>query len=173
MRSLCRCLLTAVALIAGCLLLGACGGEEEEMDLDAYFQWFEDFLADGATRMEVLGVECEQFGEGVEETWHCLDGFVVMIEESINDLNDIHPPPEARDAHDEYVAALAAHIAVWQDFWRERLADVESPSELEAVLADLGDQSALDAADERFEDACLQLQGIAAENGIEADLKCD
>jgi len=169
MKFLWRHVLLLAALMAGALLLAACGGEEK-LDLDQYFRGLDDIVDTADTRVDTLMDEAQGVGEETEATRVYFEGFEAIFEQTLNDLNDLHPPAEVRDAHDEFVAALAAGLAVWEDF-STQLADVESPSGLKTLLAEF--ELAFDAAAERLDNACLQLQGIADQNAIEIDLECE
>jgi len=166
-----RCLLVVAAVMTGCVVLAACGGGEEELDLEQYFRRFQDINDTANTRVDVLVEESEGVGEDMEATRDYFDAFNAIAKETTDELKDIHPPAEAQDAHDEYVAALGEALALWEDFG-DRLADVESPSGLAALAAELNEPP-FATAGERITDACLQLKGIADENGIEVDLGCE
>lgn len=165
-----RFVMVIVALVAGSLLLPACGGGEEELDLDEYFQQLEEIVESTNTRIETLGEESQGVGEDMEATRDYFEGVEAIVGQNLSDLKDISPPAEAQDAHDELVAALEERSALWQDF-TEQVADLESISEVETLIEEL-DQS-FEAIAERASAACLQVQGIADENGIEVDLECE
>lgn len=172
MRFAWRCVLVVAGLVAGCLLLAACGGEEE-LDLDQYFQRFDHIGGTFDARIDTLMEESRGVGQEIEGTRGFFDDFQAITKQALNDVNDIYPPAdagEARDAHDEFVAALAEVLAILEDI-SDRLADIESPSEVQALVEQL--TPSFDAASERANDACLQLQGVADENGIEVDLDCE
>ena len=142
--------------------------EEEGLDLDQYFRRLEDIT--DATITGVSMLKSQGVGEDIQATRNYADSFNAIVKQTLNDLRDIHPPGEAQDAHDEFVAALAAGLAVWEDL-SDRLADLESPSGLEALLAEF--EPSFGATSERSGNACLELQGIADDNGIDVDLECD
>ncbi|MGQ9571823.1 MAG: hypothetical protein ACUVV3_01325 [Dehalococcoidia bacterium] len=166
-----RCLLVAAVLVAG-PLLGACGGEEEggEITLDQYFQRFEAINTAAGARINTLVEESAGLGADIEITQDYFDEYGIITEEAVHDFKDLHPPAEVRDAHDEFVAALEDMLREWKRLG-DRLADVESPSDLEPLLAEL-DEPPFDTAMERLIDVCPELQRIADENGIDVDLKC-
>ncbi len=167
MKFLWRYVLVVAGLVAGSLLLVACGGGEEELKLDEYLRQFDRISDDAQTRVERL--ESEGVGQDIEASRDYFDSLVDIFEETFNDLKNLQPPGEARDAHSEFVAAGAEMLASLEDF-SDQLADVESPSELQALLAE--PMPAFAAASEQSANACLELQGIADENGIEVDLAC-
>ena len=170
MKFLWQYVLVVAALIVGSVLLAGCGGGEEELDLDQYFQRLEDIGDDAQARMGMLQEEYQEVGEDIEATRDYVDAVEGITKQALNDLKDLHPPAEARDAHDEFVGGASEMLAVWEDR-SDQLAGVESLSELQAVLVE--DKPASDAVAKRVDNACRQLQGIADENGIEVDVGCE
>ena len=173
MKFLWQYVLVVAALIVGSVLLAGCGGGggggEEELDLDQYFRRVEEIMNEMETRSKKLE-EYEGAGQEIEATRDYVDAVEGITRQALNDLKDLHPPAEARDAHDEFVGGVSQMLALWEDL-SDGLADVESPSELQAVLAE--HMPASDPALEQVDNACRQLQGIADENGIEVDVRCD
>ena len=170
MKFLWQYVLVVAALIVGSVLLAGCGGGEEELDLDQYFRRLEGIGDDAQTRMGMLQEEYQEVGEDIEATRDYVDAIEGITKQALNDLKDLHPPAEARDAHDEFVGGASEMLAVWEDR-SDRLAGVESLSELQAVLVE--DRPTSDVVAERVDNACRQLQGIADENGIEVDVGCE
>ena len=170
MKFLWQYVLVVAALIVGSVLLAGCVGGEEELDLDQYFQRLEGIGDDAQTRMGMLQEEYQEVGEDIEATRDYVDAIEGITKQALNDLKDLHPPAEVRDAHDEFVGGASQMLAVWEDR-SDQLAGVESLSELQAVLVE--DRPASDAVAERVDNACRQLQGIADENGIEVDVGCE
>jgi len=170
MKFLWQYALVVAALIVGSVLLAGCGGGEEELDLDQYFRRLEGIGDDAQTRMGMLQEEYQEVGEDIEATRDYVDAIEGITKQALDDLKDLHPPAEARDAHDEFVGGASEMLAVWEDR-SDQLAGVESLSELQAVLVE--DRPASDVVAERVDNACRQLQGIADENGIEVDVGCE
>ncbi len=171
MKLLWWCLLVVAALVAACLLLPACGGDDGELGLDEYFRRVDEIGDANRARIGALDEQPGIVGEDLESTQNYFEGFEASVERALNELRDLDPPAEAQDAHDEFVAALSEAQALWQDIG-DQVADVESASELPAVLQQL-DEPPYDTAGDRFDDACLELQAIADENGIEVFLECE
>lgn len=169
MKFLWRYVLAISALMAASLL-ATCGGDGA-MDLGQYFRRLEDIEAAAETRANTLNEQSQGLGQDIEATRSYFEGFEAIQVEILSGLSDMHPPAEARDAHAEYVAALQEALALTGGF-TDRLAAAQSSSDLEAVVAGLNDPS-FDAASQRLSSTCLELQRIAAENGIEVDLRCD
>jgi len=158
--------------MAAFLLLAACGDGGDELSLEEYFQRVLDIGDAAETRADTLEEESQGLGEDLNATRDYFDGLEAIAREALSDLRDIDPPAEVRDAHDEFVAGVAATQAVWKDL-SDRIRDLESPSEVQALLFAMSEDPAFSAAFERQGNACVQLQGIADENGIDVDLECE
>lgn len=175
MNFLWRHVLVVAAVMAGCLLLAACNGGEEaepelELDLHQYLQRFQEINDATQTSVDALDEQFEGAGEDIGATQGYFDSFNAIAEQTINDLKALEPPAEARNAHDEFVAGLDQMLTLYEDI-SDRLADVKSLSELQAVFEE--PDPAFGTASARITSACLQLQGIADENGIDVDLRCE
>lgn len=170
MRSLSRHRLLAAILVATSLLSITCG--ENELDLGEYLLRFKDINDAAFARIDTLTEESQGVTEDVDATRDYVNNIQEVIKQALNDLNDLHPPAEARDAHDEFTAGLSEMLAAWENL-RDRLADLESPSELRSLLAEPGNEAPFEAASQRLDGACLQLQEMADENSIDIDLQCE
>ena len=167
-----RFLMVALAVVAGSLLLTACGGGEEEVDVDEYFQRLDEIEGGIKTGIGALREESEGLiGEDIEATQDYVDGYQDVLGQALNDMKELQPPAEAGDAHDEFVGALSNMLPLWEDL-SERLADVESPSEVQELLVASAAEPSWQTTAQRFTDACRELQGIADEKGIDVDLGC-
>jgi hypothetical protein len=170
-----RFLTVVLAVVAGSLLLTGCGGgrDGEELRLDEYFRQVDDIEEGIKTGIVALDeAAAGVIGEEVEATRAYFDGYQDIVGQAVNDMKDLDPPSEAGDAHDEFVAALSGMLPVWEDL-SERLADLESPSGVQELLVEAGAEPAWQEAAQRFADACLDLQGIADEKGIDVELDCE
>ena len=169
-----RFLTVVLAVVAGSLLLAACGGGDgEELSLDEYFQQLdgiEEGIKTGTAALDEASAGV--IGEDVEATRVYVDGYQGIVGEGIDNMKELDPPSEVGDAHDEFVAALSGMLPVWEDL-SERLADLESPSGVQELLVEAGAEPAWQEAAQRFADACLDLQGIADEKGIDVELDCE
>lgn len=183
-------LLMVTALVIGAAFV-ACGGDEgkdaadatkqpateqgggEELDLAEYLQQFEAIRSASKARFQTLREEAPSgVGQEVQATRDYQDSLNSATEDLLADLKPLRPPAEARDAHDELIAALTEWLALLEGV-SDRLAEIESPDELEALNTEVeGDQS-LSALEDRVVTACLQVQAIADGNGIEVDLACE
>jgi hypothetical protein len=171
-----RFLTLALAVVAGSLLLAACGGdggEGEELSLEEYFQQFDAIEEAMYTSIGALEAGSEgTIGENIKATQDYVVGYYDIVERGLNDVKALQGPSEVGDAQDEFVTALSNMISLWDDL-SDQLADVETTSELQDLLLALqSDTQWLDAS-QQFTDACLELQGIADDNGIQVVLDCE
>jgi hypothetical protein len=170
-----RFLTVVVAIVAGSLLLAACGGGdgEEEISLDEYFRQFDAIEESMVVNIGALDEGSEGVvGEDVKATQDYVDGYQDVVQQGLNDVKSLNPPSEAKDAQDEFVAALSNMISLWDDL-SDRLADVETTSELQDLLVGLQSETQWLEASQQLTDACRELQGIADENGIQVILDCE
>jgi hypothetical protein len=165
-----------LAVVAGSLLLAACGGdggEGEELSLDEYFQQFDAIEEVMYTSIGALEEGSEGIiGEDIEATEDYVVGYHDIVEQGLNDVKDLQAPSEVGDVQDEFVAALSNMISLWDDL-SDRLADVETTSELQDLLLGLQGETQWLEASQQLTQACRELQGIADENGIEVILDCE
>ena len=168
-----RFLAVVVAIVAGSLLMAACGNGEEGLDADEYFRQLDDI--EEGIKAGIGGLEEESegvIGEDAQATQDYVDGYQDIVGQAINDMKNLDPPGEARDAHDEFVAALSNMLPLWETL-SEQLADVETTSEMQELLVGTGTEAQWLEASQRFADACSELQGIADEKGIDVSLDCE
>ena len=170
--------------IAVLLLLGAmaaaCGGggaddaDDGEPAGEGYFRRVESLTADVDERSRALS---DQWREdiaslGSEEERLALSrdfyGELFSLSREFQDgLEDIEPPEEVADVHDEFMQVADDFFGAWADI-AGRLEDAESDAELNAII---GDAEFL-AAGQRLVEACTTLEGVAADMGVDIDLAC-
>ena len=167
-----RFALVVVALMAGSVLLVACGGGDgDELTLDEYFQKFEDIKETYDARGEAVDEEASALGDDVGAFKDYFGDLQDIFDETLDDVKGLDPPAEARAAHDNFVAALTDAQAKMDDFG-DQIADVETLSELMATVGELATPE-FEATAENIEEACRDLQEIADENNIDVDLGCE
>ncbi len=101
----------AAALLALGTIAAACGGGDE-LTLEEYFQRFEAIDADVDAKFETLYADFPD--EGEEEFFsneedlpffkELFSGFPVIVRDALDQAEDLNPPSEAEDAHDELLA---------------------------------------------------------------------
>ncbi len=168
-------LVVAVLLTA---VTAACGSGDSgggELSLEQYFDQVGSITGNLEERAEALDQPLEQeFDSEVEQVQAVRDAFTTVLpafEDFINDLDALNPPPEAAAAHDELVAGFTNVVGGLENLI-DQLAEVETAAEFSALLFDPG--SGFESAIGQVTAACLQLQSIADDNGIDAGLlECD
>lgn len=170
-------LLVVAVLLAA--VTAACGSGDSggggELSLEQYFDQVGSITGSLEERAAALDQPLEQeFDSEVEQVQAVRDAFTTVLpafEDFINDLDELNPPPEAAAAHDELVAGFANVVGGLEDLI-DQLAEVETAAEFSALLFDPG--SGFGSAIGQVTAACLQLQSIADDNGINAGLlECD
>jgi hypothetical protein len=163
----------AVLLALGAMA-AACGGGDDGLTAEEYFQRLESLGNDINQRSEALGDQWQEQLESItseEEVMGLSRDFytdMVSLTGDFRDrLEDIDPPEEVRDAHDEFKDVAGALLETSRD-----IADQLQEAESEAEFLDLTTSEALRAVGERFDEACSSLKRIAADMGIEVDLDC-
>ena len=158
-------LFATLLLMALGTIAAACG--DGGLTLEKYLQQVEAADDEAEARSDALE---DQFPTAFEEpgaTRDFFNAFAAIFRDFVDDLNDIEPTAEVEDAHNEFADA-AEELAASFDELAGRAADAETLEELLTALF----TSELSAAGDRFEVACLDLQGIADANAIDADLEC-
>jgi hypothetical protein len=170
-------ILVFLLLLACAGIVVACGGGGDGdgggggggQSLEAYFQELiavKDELGAKADAVE------EEFPAAFLESAATRDYLVetsAIVAEAVDALRGIDPPQEVQSAHGEFVDALAASQEAW-DGLVDELGENPSPTDVADVSERLGPQ--LEAASADFETACLALEAIATDNGIDVDLEC-
>jgi hypothetical protein len=170
-----RFLVMVLAIVAGSLVLAACGGggDEEGLSLEEYFQQFdaiEEGMKVSTTALDEQAVAT--IGEDVQATQDYVAGYHDIVEKGLNDVKALEAPSEAKDAQDEFVASLANMISLW-DGLSDRLANIQTSEELQTLLVEIQGETEWLEASQKFTDACNALQAIADEKSIAVTLDCE
>lgn len=154
-------------------LAAACSGGTDELTLREYFAQLQTQNDEAEQRSAPAEAEFEQgfasassLAEQIQVSKAFFRLALLEIEDSVKDFNELDPPSEAAEAHDELRDGLedAARFA-------EDLIDQFDSAESEAdLLALFGDYV---SAFEPLEAPCLRLERIADDNGIEFDIDCE
>jgi len=161
----------ALVLAFGTVAVACGGGNGDGLTLEEYFQRLEALSTDndqrGVALFESFGEEFSSEEEQIRATQEFWKEFLVLLGQFVNGLDDIDPPAEAEAAHEESVDAGAVMLKAYQELV-DQMAEAESVSELAEGFGDIE----LGASSDRFEQACVALQGIADANGIDVSLNC-
>ncbi len=173
-RPLIASLFIAAALLALGSIAAACGGDDK-LTLEEYFEQAQVISDDSDEEFEALYADFpdeddEEFFSNEENFTFFKElfaGFPVILTDVLDQVEELNPPSEAEDAHDEFLATGREWLEVLED-GADRVEAAESISEVEQIL-----ESDAQEAQERFDDACLALAGIAEDNGIHVDFDCE
>ena len=143
-------------------------------DLEAYFAEFEQIALRTDDKLEQIGSDLQNatFASDAEEiaaTQNGLQQSGETIERATLDISDLDPPPEAEDAHADFIEKLQAVLQLQARLLTDT-EDVSTSAELDALVESYNTD--LSDADAEFDSACVALQGIADDHGIDADLRC-
>ena len=144
-----------VAVLAGIamtIIVAACDGESaEQLSVVQYFQ-----------ELERVEREADAGAMATAEAGYVnTDGLVRNFQ---SDVEELSPPAEAEDLHDELVDALGVYVRVQKD-----IDDLVQGDESRDI-SDIG--QAFQDSNARIMAACAGLEEVAADHGIEIDLGC-
>ncbi len=167
-------------VIVGALVLalgaGACNDDGDdgggELTLTEYFSELDAIMEDANSQMDALEDPEDRDVTSEEGQLEAIRDFyfaakLAVIEGTFDRIEDLDPPAEVEDAHDALLAAGGDTVAAF-----EAIASQVAEAESLADLFELFDDDSSEAAGERFEQTCSDLQGIADENEIDVDLDC-
>ena len=169
-------LLGATLLVVGAVA-AACGGDDR-LTLEEYFERFEAIDVDLDANLEALFEDFPDDGEddpfSNEENLALLKGifagFPANLTDALDALEELNPPSEAEDAHDEVLATGRELVEVYE-VGADRVEAVDSVSDIEQIEEE--EDPAIQKADERFTAACLDLVGVGVANGIHVVVSCE
>lgn len=165
--------LLALTVVVGLLVAfgvaaGACTSKDgKAVTLEEYFQELDGL--DNRTTEDFDALDTE-LGDNpdIEQLRDVFPQYLDIFDDFLAGLEGLEPPDEVQDAHDEAVEAGQA-FRVEFGALVDQAADAETVEDFFAAAE--GETFA--AADQRFTDACLALQGIADENSITVALDCE
>jgi hypothetical protein len=167
--------LAAALLVVGFVSIGCGGGDGdggEGLTLQEYFQRLDGIFDDADGQFDALEEQCQPADSSAEaqnEAFRCFfDASFAVFDKSLDEIADVNPPAEVKDAHEEYLDS-GAGVSRFIGEFLEGPKDNGSVTDLSAFLAD----PELEEASQRFDNACSGLQLIADENEIDVDLGCE
>jgi hypothetical protein len=161
------------------VLAAACGtnsGEPTELTLEDYFGRLQAISDDQYERDQALGdlgsaaTLALLSSDPVGIRWALDDVVLPLVKQYVVALGDLPPPAEVEQAHKDFLEANASLHEAGEQLVR-RLASVQSESRIEALKE--AEAPKWDEAYARAHDACLALEAIAADHGLELDLRCE
>ena len=163
-------LTASIVVLSTVGLVIACGGKSEQ-SLDEYFDGLEKavdgFIADtDAVAMEHgFLVNFDDVPGTVAGFQTFLPAMIEAAEEFAGKLDTLRPPPEATESHAASVTALEEFVAAAGSALDE-LPGIRSSETLSATYERYADSGI------RFSQTCKELQRVANEHGVDADLRC-
>ena len=158
--------LTAVSLLAVGSFAAACGGDDEALSIEEYFERFDALSAQ--FQADLLEMEEANAGEeGLNAIQANFANTVGLFATFAGGVSNLEPPDEIKSQHEEVVEALRAYADALGEY-SDEVSNLDSIEELQALAVD----EELVAAGARAGQACLVLEQLAADNGTEIALNC-
>lgn len=159
------------ALVLGLFAASCGGGGGDALTLEEFFAEVEALDNEFETRSGEIDVQFEELSEEevLAQAPQLLQDQVDLFSEFVDALDDLEAPDEAAGLQEEAVSAGRAVVDSFEGVLNEA-GDAETVDELFAVF---GDDADLTAAFERFDQACLDAEALAAENDVTVDLNCE
>ena len=166
-----------ISLIAVAMFVGACGGgPDADVQVQRYMDTVTRMLKEASAARDALDKEIPAPGAASEagEAKRWFDQLIENQEKLAGALAAVgDPPAELKDAYDNYLAAGSELLALNRRV-RDRLADAGS----DFNMPDLANDSELGIAPQRrlgdlAYEACEELERVARESVVDADLGCE
>lgn len=166
--------LAAVAIILAALAI-SCGDGSDTLTLEEYFAEFEAMDADADAQFEEAFAQL--FPEDIdEEVFFSDDANLPLVKEVITAFpritaellaraSDLDPPSEVEEEHDEMIAALEELLAAFEE-GVDTLDDAETFVEFDELSDEL-DTTLLTPAEDRVDQACLDVVAVGDANGFD------
>jgi len=174
-----RSLFVVLAALVALILASGCGDDGEnggaELSIQDYLQGVHSILRDSAANTENLVEPLQQDFPSDEEALRAIqdycDALMPILRKGTNSLNDMEPPAEAVEAHNELLASVESLAEAFEDLG-EQAADAHSLEEIEQWSTESGWNETYESFLEDGNRACLVLQGLADENSLALDFEC-
>jgi hypothetical protein len=168
-----KVLLIAAGAALAALSVWACGGGDGQ-SLEGYLEDYAALNEDYSERFADLEAEFEDSDvltdpdvtveDIVDLIREVFEEGQTLVEDAIEDLEDLDPPDEAVDAHEEELDTARELLEIFEDTLDE-LDDIDSPEELEDLGSRLQD---LDISG----GGCEDLAELAEDNDINVEINC-
>jgi hypothetical protein len=153
-------------------LANACGGGGG-LSAEQYFQKLQA-IVDETVQKESAAVPSEEeaanltLDEQKQARIEFLTSFVSINEEATGRVENLNPPDDIQDAHDDLVAAAKELTSTFRDL-ADQAQDI-APEDIE----DFFNTQVFGAfTSAEFDEACSAVQDIADDKGIDVDLNCE
>lgn len=138
--------------------------------MEQYFQRLDEVDNQAAERFDKLEGRLQPGlapDEALDLVQELIPQQIAILRDLLEGMEELEPPAEVADAHQEAVDALRAFIDLSEDI-RDQAAEAESFAEVTELL---GSEESV-AADQRLVETCQALEQVASDNGITIDLDC-
>ena len=176
--------MTKLSLLACGLLaavaLAACGGDDDPLTVDEYFDRMSEIGGEVETKLEENNEEFDEAAaeldqddvDGIiEVAGDLFEGNLDAMRDARDEADGLTPPDEVADEHDEFIEALGEFIDELESV-ADAIGDADDADELFEVLGSTDSGPFADASD-RWDAACTGLEeaGVAA-GAADTDLGC-
>lgn len=159
--------LIAVSLLALGSFAAGCGGDDEALSIEEYFGRLDALNAQFEADLQEVDTENAE-EEDLKLIQANFANTVALLATFAGGVSDLEPPNEIKSQHKEVAEALRAYADALGGDYLDQVSNLDSIEELQALAVD----EELVAAGARAGEACLVLEQLAADNGIEVNLNC-
>jgi hypothetical protein len=161
----------SVAILAVTVLAAACGDDDAALTVEEYFTQVEAAGNEFASRGDAADAELTESEDPVADAKRIIPEFADILADFVDVLEGITPPEEVAEAHDAAVEAGRDALDALRDA-SEAVADVDDLGGLVEFFEGPA-MTAFNEAGGQFEASCSDLQDVAAEQGLDVDLRCN
>ena len=161
----------ATVLIALGGLAAACGGAGDgALRLEEYFQRLDELEGELEERSGDISAQAEGLSEEemTDQAPDLLGDQSTALHAFLDNLAELEPPEEAANLHEEVVQAMEGFVELFD----EALDVLKEADSLDDPFAPF-ETGELEAAGTRIDRVCVEVEQLAAENGIDIDLNCE
>ena len=159
--------LTLAVLVAGC---------SQGISLQEYFSQMEQIAQGHKKKADALEKSAdEEMANATDEAAQValIQAFFAdnldLAESSLTGIQEVSPPSEVEEQHQAFLDAFESMVAAFQEA-STSIEDASTGADVSAVIEEMGPQ--MEEISGEFDTACTNLQKIADENDIQANLDC-
>ena len=165
-----------VVLLAFGAVASACDGDGDGgLTLEEYFTKMDPIFSHVDAEANRIGEEAfaaldesPSVDEQIAALRSYLTGFLPVVEQASDDIQDLDPPAEVKDSHGTLLGAIDDFLVAGNDTL-DKLDDAKTQAEVDEAAQFLFSPGAGDDITQ----ACNDLQSIAADNNIDVALNCE
>lgn len=159
--------------LASALLIAGCS---QGVSLEEYFSQMEQIAQSHKKQADALEKSAdEQMANATDEAAQValIQTFFAdnleVAESSLTDIQEVSPPGEVEEQHQAFMDTFESMVAAFQEA-STSIDDASTAADVSAVIEEMGPQ--IEGISGEFDTTCVDLQKVADENDIEADLDC-